>query len=86
MKNYLAFVVKQATLKPTPAFDQIGVNGLTGGETNLFGPANQRYLNFTQYGWDHNSVAGDGSGLDDTGLTWAQYIASRARPSTSRCA
>ena len=73
MKNYLDFVAKQQTLKPAPAFDQLGVNGLTGGETNLFGPTNQRYMNFTQYGWDNNSVAGDGSGLDDTGLTWAQY-------------
>ena len=80
MKNYLSFVVKQATLKPTPAFDQVGVNGLTGGETNLFGPVNQAYMNFTPYGWDHNSVAGDGSGLDDTGLTWAQYV---AQPSTT---
>ncbi|MDA0172551.1 hypothetical protein OJ998_25845 [Solirubrobacter taibaiensis] len=75
MKNYLSFVVKQATLKPAPSFDQVGVNGLTGGETNLFGASNQTYRNYTQYSWDHNSVAGDGSGLDDTGLTWAQYIA-----------
>ena len=79
MKNYLSFVVKQATLKPAPSFDQVGVNGLTGGETNLFGASNQTYRNYTQYSWDHNSVAGDGSGLDDTGLTWAQYI---AQPST----
>ena len=40
--------------------------------------------NFTQYSWDHNSVAGDGSGLDDTGLTWAQYIAKPSTTSTSR--
>ncbi len=74
MKRYLDFVATQQALKPTPAFDQVGVNGLTGGETNLFGPISQNHLNFTQYGWDNNSVAGDGSGLDDTGLTWAQYI------------
>ncbi len=79
MKKYIDFVARQQTLKPAPAFDQIGVNGLTGGETNLFGPYNQRYLNFTQYAWDNNTVAGDGSGRDDTGLTWAQYIAA---PST----
>src|SRR4051812_39077144 len=34
---------------------------------------------FTEYSWDHDNVAGDGSGLDDTGLTWAQYI---RRPGT----
>jgi hypothetical protein len=80
MKNYIDFVARQQTLKPAPAFDQLGVNGLTGGETNLFGPYNQRYMNFTQWAWDNNSVAGDGSGKDDTGLTWAQYI---AQPSTT---
>ncbi|MEU4243541.1 subtype B tannase [Actinoplanes sp. NPDC026619] len=80
MKNYLDFVATQATLKTTPAFDPLGVNGNTtsGAETNLFGPANQRYLNYTEYSWDHNNVAGDGSGLDDTGLTWAQYIRKRS--------
>ncbi|WP_433363718.1 hypothetical protein ACQPZX_32640 [Actinoplanes sp. CA-142083] len=79
MKNYLDFVATQATLKSTPAFDPLGVNGNTtsGAETNLFGPANQRYLNYTGYSWDHNNVAGDGSGLDDTGLTWAQYTRKR---------
>ncbi|MDA0184506.1 hypothetical protein OJ997_29650 [Solirubrobacter phytolaccae] len=75
MKRYIDFVARQQTLKPAPAFDQVGVNGLTGGETNLFGAANQSYVNFTQYAWDNNSVAGDGTGLDDTGKTWAQYVA-----------
>jgi acetyl esterase/lipase len=79
MKHYLDFVATQQALKPAPAFDQVGVNGLMGGETNLFGATNQPYVNFTQYSWDHNSVAGDGSGLDDTGLTWARYI---RKPST----
>ncbi len=80
MKNYIDFVAKQQALKPAPALDQLGAGGLTGGETNLFGPYNQRYLNFTQWAWDNNDVAGDGSGKDDTGLTWAQYI---AQPSTT---
>jgi hypothetical protein len=81
MRNYLRFVATQAILKTTPAFDPLGVNGNTtsGAETNLFGPATQRYMNYTQYSWDHNNVAGDGSGRDDTGLTWEQYI---NKPST----
>jgi hypothetical protein len=81
MKKYLDFVATQQTLKGTPAFDAVGVDGDTtsGAETNLFGPTTQKYQNFTEYSWDHNDVAGDGSGKDDTGLTWAQFI---RKPST----
>ncbi|MEV6161994.1 subtype B tannase [Streptomyces sp. NPDC052052] len=79
MKKYLAFVVTQATLKTTPAFDAVGVHGNTtsGTETNLFGPYTQKYMNYTEFSWDHNDVAGDGSGIDDTGLTWDQYTSKR---------
>ncbi|MEU9730653.1 subtype B tannase [Streptomyces sp. NPDC048002] len=82
MDRYLAFVATQAKLKTTPAFDAVGVFGNTTSrtETNLFGPPTQKYLNYTEYSWNHNDVPGDGSGLDDTGLTWAQYI---KKPSTT---
>ncbi|MFD7878535.1 subtype B tannase [Streptomyces sp. NPDC059766] len=82
MTRYLAFVATQATLKTTPAFDAVGVDGNTtsGTETNLFGPPTQKYMNYTEYSWDHNDVAGDGSGIDDTGLTWDQYT---RKPSTT---
>ncbi|WP_415938320.1 subtype B tannase [Streptomyces sp. 039-1] len=75
MAKYLTFVATQATLKTTPAFDAVGVNGNTtsGTETNLFGPPTQKYMNYTEYSWNHNNVPGDGSGIDDTGLTWDQY-------------
>ncbi|GGS32436.1 subtype B tannase [Streptomyces griseoviridis] len=80
MAKYLAFVATQATLKTTPAFDAVGVDGnvTSGTETDLFGPPSQKYLNYTGYGWDHNDVAGDGSGLDDTGLTWKQYTSRKS--------
>ncbi|MFH8801020.1 subtype B tannase [Streptomyces sp. NPDC017936] len=80
MVRYLAFVATQATLKTTPAFDAVGVNGNTtsGTETDLFGPPTQKYMNYTEYSWNHNDVAGDGSGLDDTGLTWDQYTSRRS--------
>ncbi|GGZ37943.1 subtype B tannase [Streptomyces poonensis] len=80
MAKYLAFVATQATLKTTPAFDAVGVDGNTtsGTETDLFGPSAQRYLNYTEYSWNHNDVAGDGSGLDDTGLTWKQYTTKKS--------
>jgi hypothetical protein len=32
-------------------------------------------MNYTEYSWNHNDVTGDGSGIDDTGLTWKQYTA-----------
>ncbi|MEU9517260.1 subtype B tannase [Streptomyces sp. NPDC048224] len=80
MAKYLAFVATQATLKTTPAFDAVGVDGNTtsGTETDLFGPPTQKYLNYTEYGWNHNDVAGDGSGLDDTGLAWHQYTGKKS--------
>jgi hypothetical protein len=80
MAKYLAFVATQATLKTTPAFDAVGVNGNTtsGTETNLFGPSTQKYMNYTEYSWNHNNVAGDGSGTDDTGLTWDEYTGKRS--------
>ncbi|MEV5643377.1 subtype B tannase [Streptomyces flaveolus] len=77
MAKYLAFVATQAALKTTPAFDAVGVDGNTTSrtETNLFGPPTGTYMNYTEFSWDHNNVPGDGSGLDDTGLTWKQYTA-----------
>ncbi|CAL9328536.1 hypothetical protein SUDANB108_00022 [Streptomyces sp. enrichment culture] len=39
----------------------------------LFGPPMQTYLNYTEFSRDHDDVPGDGSGLDDTGLTWKRY-------------
>ncbi|MFG3154975.1 subtype B tannase [Streptomyces sp. NPDC048219] len=80
MAKYLAFVTRQAPLKTTPAFDAVGVHGNTtsGTETNLFGPPAQTYMNYTEYSWNHNDVAGDGSGIDDTGLTWKQYTAKKS--------
>ena len=80
MVKYLAFVATQATLKTTPAFDAVGVDGNTtsGTETDLFGPPSQKYMNYTEYSWNHNDVPGDGSGLDDTGLTWDRYTAKKS--------
>ncbi|MEU1049813.1 subtype B tannase [Streptomyces sp. NPDC005897] len=80
MAKYLAFVATQARLKTTPAFDAVGVDGNTtsGTETDLFGPPSQKYMNYTEYSWNHNDVAGDGSGIDDTGLTWKQYTAKKS--------
>ena len=79
-ERYLAFVATQNKLKPAPSFDQTGSaepgsgGGPGSGESNLFGTAAQEYSNFTAYSWNNNGIAGDGIGLDDTGLTWAQLL------------
>jgi len=81
MTRYLAFVATQATLKGTPAFDAIGVSqsgGNTRAESTLFGTGAQSYSNFTDFSWNANDSAGDGVGLDDTGLTWARYVHTQA--------
>jgi hypothetical protein len=79
MARYLAFVATQAKLKSAPAFDQTGLGVTEGrGESNLFGTKRQAYSNFTAYAWDRNDVHGDGIGLDDTGMAFAQV----AQPGT----
>jgi len=83
-ERYLAFVATQNKLKPAPSFDQTGSaapgsgGGPGAGESNLFGTAAQEYSNFTEYSWNNNGIAGDGIGLDDTGLTWAHLLKKRA--------
>lgn len=75
MVRYLAFVATQATLKVTPAFDPMGLSAVTStGESNLFGTADQRYSNYTEFSWMHNDWANDGIGYADTGLTWSAFL------------
>lgn len=74
---YLAFVTRTEPLKNVPAFDRTANTGNQGvnGENSLFGTPTQPYANFSAFGWDHNQVAGDGSGADDTGKDWAAWTA-----------
>ncbi|MDR3363796.1 MAG: alpha/beta hydrolase fold domain-containing protein, partial [Clostridiales Family XIII bacterium] len=73
--KYLSFVAGITTLKAIPAFDNVGTTLAAGqNETNLGGPVDIEYRNFSEYAWNHNNTAGDGSGKDDTGLTWKQYL------------
>jgi len=82
--KFVKYVATNQALKTVVAFDAVGVTGnkvaSTGawnvsGETNLFGPADVRYMNFSEWSWNNNAALGDGSGTDDTGLTFAQYTA-----------
>lgn len=78
IEKFLNFVTTPIALKTVVAFDATGVTGnpSVSGETNLFGNENYEYSNFTAWTWDNNEVVADGSGTDDTGLTWADYISS----------
>ncbi|MBF5006079.1 subtype B tannase [Diaphorobacter caeni] len=83
MAKYLKFVVTQAKLKNAPSFDQSGMAiTASSGESSLFGTAAQVYSNFTDYGWTHNDTAGDGTGMDDTRQTWAQFLSASTLVST----
>ncbi len=74
---FLRFVAATSALKNVPAFDRTANTGNQGvdGENSLFGLPDQPYANFSAFGWDHNQVAGDGSGADDTGRDWAAWTA-----------
>ncbi|MCV2369603.1 subtype B tannase [Roseateles oligotrophus] len=82
--KFVNYVAANQALKTAVAFDPVGVTGnknaTTGiwnisGETNLFGPADMRYANYSEWSWNNNAALGDGSGTDDTGLSFAQYMA-----------
>lgn len=82
--KFVKYVATNQALKTVVAFDAVGVNGnknaATGvwnisGETNLFGSDYFQYANFTEWSWNNNAVTADGSGKDDTGQAWADYIA-----------
>ena len=79
-QKFLDYVAANQALKTVVAFDAVAVNGNTAisGETNLFGNSQYEYSNFTQWSWDHNSKTADGSGADDTGLTWEDYLNSNS--------
>ncbi|HCA5035471.1 TPA: hypothetical protein MW175_001599 [Acinetobacter baumannii] len=79
-QKFLNYVAANQALKTVVAFDAVGVNGNTAisGETNLFGDSQNEYINFTQWSWDHNSKTADGSGQDDTGLSWENYLNSNS--------
>jgi hypothetical protein len=40
----------------------------------LFGTKSQEYSNFSEFAWNHNDLAGDASGRDDTGYLWRDYV------------
>jgi hypothetical protein len=76
---FLAFVAQTSSLKNVPAFDRTANTGNTGvdGENSLFGIVTLPHSNFSAFGWNHNEVASDGSGADDTGEDWQTHVAGK---------
>lgn len=74
--NFLSFVTRAQSLKVVPAFDSTANTDhpYLRGENSLFGGPDVEYASYTKYGWDTNQVVGDGSGPDDTGMLWDEYI------------
>ena len=51
--------------------------GLAGqNEDTLYGSTAYPYSAFSSYSWDNDRVHGNGCGLDDTGMTFEEYLAS----------
>lgn len=79
--EYLFWLARNSALKMAPAFSNEGMSstgaGLSGqNEDTLFGSAAYPYSAFSSYSWNNDRVAGNGCGLDDTGMTFEEYLAS----------
>ena len=75
-ENYLIFVASNQDLKTGPAFSNKGLNYGTSSEDTLFGASDQEYSAFNEYSWNNDCIEGNGCGLDDTGMTWDEYLES----------
>ena len=73
-ENYLICVASNQELKPAPAFSNAGLEYRANNEDSLFGSEEYEYSAFNEYSWNNDKVEGNGCGLDDTGLTWDEYL------------
>ena len=72
--KHLNWVAVNKALKVVCAFSNKGLPWNTTNEDSLFGTTEYEYSAFEPYSWDHDSVEGNGCGLDDTGLTWEEFM------------
>ena len=73
-EKYLILVASNQDPKPAPAFSNAGLNYMANNEDSLFGSSEYEYSAFNEYSWNNDKVEGNGCGLDDTGLTWDEYL------------
>lgn len=79
--EYLFWLSRNSALKVAPAFSNDGMSsggeGLVGqNEDTLYGSTAYPYSAFSSYSWNNDRVAGNGCGLDDTGMTFEEYLSS----------
>ncbi|MBR3401445.1 MAG: alpha/beta fold hydrolase, partial [Parasporobacterium sp.] len=72
--QHLNWVASNTKLKVVCAFSNAGLPWAATNEDSLFGAGEYPYAAFEAYSWEHDSVAENGSGLDDTGLDWNAFL------------
>ena len=73
-EKHLTYVASNTKLKVVSAFSNAGLGYGPTNEDSLFGSKEGEYCAFNPYTWDNDTVEGNGCGLDDTGLTWDEYM------------
>ena len=83
--KHLYYVARNTALKISCAFSNVGTGyGEMMNEDNLFGGRTQEYSPFEFLSWELDSVAGNGVGKDDTGLSWEDYLKTEAGAELSK--
>ncbi len=73
LDKHLYYVARYTALKVAPSFSNIGLYENRMNEDNLFGTREQEYAPFNAWSWIHDARKNN-VGLDDTGLTWDEYL------------
>lgn len=77
--KYLEFVVKTAKLKTAPAFENYGTPlQYRMNESDLSGDETTEYNHWLGWSWENDIIPDNGVGLDDTGLTFDQFLQTKA--------
>ena len=76
-EKHLIWTAANKALKVVCAFSNKGLWGPTN-EDSLFGTEEYEYCAFEPWSWDNDGVEGNGCGLDDTGLTWDEFMQTEA--------
>lgn len=73
LDKHLYYLAKYTALKAAPSFSNAGLYDNSMNEDNLFGTPEQEYAPFNAWSWNRDARR-NGVGLDDTGLTWDEYL------------
>ncbi len=73
LDKHLYYVARYTALKVAPSFSNLGLYDNRMNEDNLFGTREQEYAPFNAWSWNHDTRK-NSVGLDDTGLTWDEYL------------